>query len=199
MKAVKTENDSSVLLIHDECIKNIRLRDAYTEYGERFGAYRDYSFDNIYSSCLNAAIYDYKSQYGHIDRNIINIQVNGPDTVVVENINGERQTEIETFFHNWAKNNVRLVECKAITYDFCGQHYSKIISHFPYDYPHISVFEELDERGTRKYINIYNRAEFPTEWTDKMKVCHVDNYLLVKMQDDIEVEYAKISKIPSKK
>lgn len=205
MKAIQKQKDNSVLLIHDDCIKTGRLRDTYDEYGEKLGGQlaNDYTFDNKSCVCLSDAMRDYKFEsetaYVYVDWNNVDIQVAGPETVIIKNKNGERQTEVETFFNNWAKNNVRYTECRYITYKFANNYNSILIEIKSNDPFFPIIYRELNNSDAQKYIDIYNRAEFPNEWRDHMKVCHVDDYQLVKVNDVFEFEYASIRKINERK
>ena len=203
MEAIKDTENHIVYLVDDKQIQSGRIRDTYSNYGIQCYAYEagDYAFDNGDCSCLTDAIAAYEKKYGvqpgiwhgsDIGTDGFEIQADGPKKVIIENENGERQTEMETFFNAWAAENVNYTEGRFLTY-WNGHNFVSIIFECPgIDNP---VWEELSDEETNKYIDFYNRAQFPSEWDHGFKECSINGYKITISQWENNFAIAQIEKI----
>ena len=195
MKAIKNTEDARILLIDDSIIHDGRIRDCYDNYGFKFdgNAANDYAFDNYESGCLQAAYKAYEGKYGSEDKTSLNIQADGPETVIIENEDGERQPAMENFFAEWAKENVNYSEGRYITYWNGSNHISILLDYDGID-DNNRVWEELDEEETQKYIDIHNRAKKLPDipWDYGYKVCDVGAYEVTYSQWEKDFQIAEI-------
>lgn len=193
MKAIRNTEDARILLIDNSIIHDGRIRDCYNNYGVQFDGYEasDYAFDNYAAGCIEAAQKAYEEKHGSVDWSVLDIQADGPEKVIIENEDCERQTAIENFFAEWAKENVNYSEGRYITYWNGSNHISILLEYDGID--NNRLWEELDDEETQKYVDIYNRAEeLPDVWERGYKVCQIDAYKVTFSQWEKDFQIAEI-------
>lgn len=194
MKAIKDTENKIVYLISDKLIQNGLIHDTYSSYGiqcDASGA-EDYSFENGDSSFLTDAIAAYENKFGtqalcYWDD--FDIQADGPEKVTIENEDGERQTEMEMFFNAWGAENANYTEGRFLTYWNGSNHVSIILECPGMDNP---MWEELSDEDAKKYIDIYESAQFPDEWDHGFKECSIDGYKVTISQWEKDFSIAQI-------
>lgn len=191
MKAIQNLFNDAILLMNDSDIVNGYLHDTYSEYGQQLSSYDagDWCFED--SEFMRDAQKEVEKELGKIDWDLFKIEMIGDTEVEVSASNEEDidiAEKIQAIMNDWAENNYAATEATYINYLSGHNNKSIVLSFGDCESEEYSL---LDEEETKKYIALYNEAEFG-DWERGIKTAIVDGYKIEKSQWEGHFEIASI-------
>jgi hypothetical protein len=179
MKALRNLVDDSVLIINDSDITEGYMHDTYGNYGAPCSSYDagDWCFEQ--SDFQSEAKKYAESKIGEIDWYKFDVDVIGDkkvDIIPESDKSAELSKKIEDLMNEWAEENYRPAEATYITY-WDGHNFQSIV--LESEGYSSETWELLEGEEEKKYLDIYNRANFGA-WDQGTREDTVDGYTVLQ-------------------